>query len=155
GLLLLIYFVTDGLRLHFTLRALGHNLPFRVLFRLVFINLFISNITPMATGGGFAQIWYLNRQGVPLGRATAATTIRTLLAVIYISTLTPVFLLTLDTLSSYKIVDSIGIALSVFIALYLICFIILLFRTRWLIMPLSKLLNMFQSFKIISSSKNQ
>ena len=70
--LLLIYFMADGLRLHYTLKALGHRLPLRKIFRLVFINLFFSNVTPMATGGGFAQIWYLTRHGVPVARATAA-----------------------------------------------------------------------------------
>lgn len=155
GLLLFIYFLMDGLRLHFTLRALGHNLPFGILFRLVFINLFFSNVTPMATGGGFAQIWYLNRQGVPLGRATAATTIRTLLAVVVIFTLTPIFLLTLDALTNHKVTGNIGVALAVFITLYLVFFAVLLFRTRWLIAPLSSLLNMLQRFHMISNTHNQ
>src|SRR5680860_1239565 len=101
--LLLIYFISDGLRLHFTLRALGHRLSFPVIFRLVFINLFFSNVTPMATGGGFAQIWYLHRHGIPVGRATAATTIRTVLAVLFIFSLTPVFLLTLDAFDGQAI----------------------------------------------------
>ena len=35
--LLLIYFMADGLRLHYTLKALGHRLPLRKIFRLVFI----------------------------------------------------------------------------------------------------------------------
>ncbi len=155
GLLLLVYFVMDGLRLHFTLRALGHNLPFRILFRLVFINLFFSNVTPMATGGGFAQIWYLNRQGIPVGKATAATTIRTLLAVVVIFTLTPVFLLTLDALTSHTIASSIGMALAVFISLYLAFFGVLLFRARWLIAPLNGLFNALQHVHIISDTRNR
>lgn len=155
GLLLLVYFVMDGLRLHFTLRALGHNLRLRVLFRLVFINLFFSNVTPMATGGGFAQIWYLSRQGIPVGKATAATTIRTLLAVVVIFTLTPVFLLTLDALTSHTIASSIGIALAVFITLYLAFFGVLLFRARWLIAPLNGLLNALRHLHIISETRNR
>jgi uncharacterized protein (TIRG00374 family) len=79
-LLVIVYFVSDGLRLHYTLRALGYRLPLPVILRLVFVNQFFSNITPMATGGGFAQVWYLQRHGVPLGHAMAATTIRTVLA---------------------------------------------------------------------------
>lgn len=155
GLLLLIYFVMDGLRLHFTLRALGHNLPFKALFRLVFINLFFSNVTPMATGGGFAQIWYLNRQGIPLGKATAATTIRTLLAVVVIFTLTPVFLLTLNTLTNHTIAGNIGIALAVFISLYLAFFGVLLFRARWLIAPLNGLFNALSRLHIINKARNR
>lgn len=151
--LLLVYFLSDGLRLYFTLRALGHCLPFRTMFRLVFINLFFSNVTPMATGGGFAQIWYLHHHGVPVGRATAATTIRTVLAVVFIFSLTPVFLLTLDALEDHSITGSVGTALAVFILLYLGFFTILLFRTHWLIAPLGGLLNGLHRLHLISTAR--
>jgi hypothetical protein len=153
--LLLIYFISDGLRLHFTLRALGHRLSFPVIFRLVFINLFFSNVTPMATGGGFAQIWYLHRHGIPVGRATAATTIRTVLAVLFIFSLTPVFLLTLDAFDGQAITGELGFALAIFILLYLGFFIILLFRTRWLIGPLSGLLRALNRWHLISDTRHQ
>ncbi|MBW4934221.1 lysylphosphatidylglycerol synthase transmembrane domain-containing protein [Marinobacter sp. F4206] len=155
GLLLLVYFLSDGLRLHFTLRALGHRLPFKVMFRLVFINLFFSNVTPMATGGGFAQIWYLHRHGVPMGRATAATTIRTVLAVLFIFTLTPVFLLTLRALKDHTITGNIGVALAIFIFLYLGFFAILLFRTHWLIVPLTRLLVALRHLHLISEERHR
>ncbi|MGO1502621.1 MAG: lysylphosphatidylglycerol synthase transmembrane domain-containing protein [Marinobacter sp.] len=153
--LLLVYFISDGLRLHFTLRALGHRLSFLVIFRLVFINLFFSNVTPMATGGGFAQIWYLHRHGVPVGRATAATTIRTVLAVLFIFSLTPVFLLTLDAFDGQSIASDLGFALAIFILLYLGFFIILLFRTRWLIGPISGLLRALNHWHLISDTRHQ
>lgn len=152
--LLLVYFISDGLRLHFTLRALGHQLSFLVIFRLVFINLFFSNVTPMATGGGFAQIWYLHRHGVPVGRATAATTIRTVLAVLFIFSLTPVFLLTLDAFDGQAITGDLGVALAIFILLYLGFFIVLLFRTRWLIRPLSSLLSVLNRWHLISDTRH-
>ena len=153
--LLLVYFVSDGLRLHFTLRALGHRLSFPAIFRLVFINLFFSNVTPMATGGGFAQIWYLHHHDVPVGRATAATTIRTVLAVLFIFSLTPVFLLTLDAFDGQTITGGLGFALAIFILLYLGFFIILLFRTRWLIGPLSGLLKTLNRWHLISDTRHQ
>lgn len=153
--LLTVYFVADGLRLHFTLRALGHRLPFPVIFRLVFINLFFSNVTPMATGGGFAQIWYLQHHGVPVGRATAATTIRTVLAVIFIFSLTPVFLLTLDALDNQPLVGRLGPALAVLIFLYLGFFMVVLFRTRWLIAPLGRLVSLLRRFHLISERRHR
>ncbi|MDN6320604.1 MAG: flippase-like domain-containing protein [Marinobacter sp.] len=153
--LLLVYFISDGLRLHFTLRALGHRLSLPVIFRLVFINLFFSNVTPMATGGGFAQIWYLHRHGVPVGRATAATTIRTVLAVLFIFSLTPVFLLTLDAFDGQTITGDIGLALAIFILLYLGFFIILLFRTHWLIGPLNGLLNTLNRWHVINDVRHK
>jgi hypothetical protein len=153
--LLLAYFVSDGLRLYFTLRALGHRMPLLTMFRLVFINLFFSNITPMATGGGFAQIWYLNNHGVPVGTATAATTIRTVLAVIFIFSLTPVFLLTLNALQDHAITGSVGTALALFILIYLGFFAVLLFRTRWLISPLDTLLSTAHRLHLISESRHR
>ncbi|MBY6033287.1 flippase-like domain-containing protein [Marinobacter daepoensis] len=152
--LLLVYFLADGLRLHYTLRALGHRLPLNKIFRLVFINLFFSNVTPMATGGGFAQIWYLTRHGVPVARATAATTIRTVLAVVFIFTLTPVFLLTLKALDGGLWSSGIGTALAVFVSLYLGFFVVLLFRTRWLIMPLGGLLGTLHRLHLINASRH-
>lgn len=148
--LLLVYFISDGLRLYFTLRALGHRLPLPAMFRLVFINLFFSNITPMATGGGFAQIWFLGQHGVPVGRATAATTIRTVLAMLFIFSLTPVFLLTLKPLDGNSIASDIGTALAVLIVLYLGFFLVLLFRTRWLIGPLTRLLRAAHRLHLIN-----
>jgi len=153
--LLLVYFISDGLRLYYTLRALGHRLPLPAMFRLVFINLFFSNITPMATGGGFAQIWYLHNHGVPVGRATAATTIRTVLAVVFIFSLTPVFLLTLKALDGRTIAGDIGTALAIFILIYLGFFAVLLFRTHWLIGPLSKLLRAARRIHLISERRHQ
>ncbi|WP_336366025.1 lysylphosphatidylglycerol synthase transmembrane domain-containing protein [Marinobacter sp. C2H3] len=152
--LLLVYFTADGLRLYFTLRALGHRLPFRPLTKLVFINLFFSNVTPMATGGGFAQIWYLTRHGIPAGRAATATTIRTVLAVLFIFSLTPVCLLTLAPLQGQSIVGRVGEALAVFIVLYLGFFLVLLFRTRWLIRPLSGLLALLRRGHLISARRH-
>lgn len=149
--LLFIYFCADALRLHFTLCALGHRLNAAVIVRLVFINLFFSNVTPMATGGGFAQIWYLHKHGVPIGTATAATTIRTLLAVIFIFSLTPVFLLSLGALEARAISGNVGAALTFLIVLYLGFFAVLLLRTRWLIAPLTKLLTALWRLKLISN----
>lgn len=153
--LLAVYFISDGLRLHFTLRALGHRLSLTAIFRLVFINLFFSNVTPMATGGGFAQVWYLHHHGVPVGRATAATTIRTVLAVLFIFSLTPLFLLTLDAFNGHTIADDVGVALAVFIALYLSFFAVLLFRTRWLIQPLSRLLKGLHRAHLIGEARHR
>lgn len=153
--LLLVYFAADGLRLHFTLRALGHRLPLPLMARLVFINLFFSNVTPMATGGGFAQIWYLQSHGVPLGRATAATTIRTVLAVLFIFSLTPLFLLTLPAFQGESLAGDLGPLLAVFIALYLGFFLVVLFRTRWLITPLSQILRAMARFHLINDPRHR
>lgn len=154
GGLFILYILSDGLRLHFTLRALGQKVPFGQILRLVFINIFFSNVTPMATGGGVAQIWYLQRHGVRVGTATAATTIRTILAVVFIFSLTPVFLLSLEVLHNQALISRISGILAVLIVLYLGFFAILLFRSRWLIGPLSQTLGALRRMHLISEERH-
>jgi uncharacterized protein (TIRG00374 family) len=153
--LLLVYFVADGLRLYFTLKALGYSISLQALFKLVFINLFFSNVTPLATGGGFAQIWYLQKQGIPLGRATAATTLRTLLAVFFIFGLAPFFLLFLPALQGESLISNLGQTLAFFIFLYLGFFTLLLLRSHWLIPPLDALLWLLKNFTLISPQRQR
>lgn len=154
-MLLMIYYVSDALRLGYTLQALGHRVPFRKLMSLVFINLFFSNVTPMATGGGFAQIWYLQRQGVPFGHATAATTLRTLLAVAFIFTLAPLSLLTLSVFNGNLIQGNIGAALAFFVALYLGFFILVLFYTQWVVGFLHRILLLFHRWHWLSEQRHR
>ncbi|SFR55481.1 hypothetical protein SAMN05216203_1343 [Marinobacter daqiaonensis] len=153
--LLLVYFSSDGLRLYFTLRALGYRVRLKAIARLVFINIFFSNITPMATGGGFAQIWYLQREGVPVGYATAATTIRTVLAVIFIFSLAPIFLVTLPALQEQPLLGDISWILAILIVLYLGFFTVVLFRARWLIPPLSGSLTLLDRWHLISPQRHR
>lgn len=148
-----LYYVSDGLRLYYTIRALGEQISFQQLFRLVFINIFFSNITPMATGGGFAQIWYLQRHGMKLGTATAATTIRTLLAVIFIFGLTPVFLLTLDELKNQPLLSGIGKVMAVLIVMYLGFFWTVLVHSRWLAGFCCRVLRLLHRANLLSEQR--
>lgn len=127
--LLVVYFASDGLRLYFILRTVGERVSLRDIIPLVFINFFFSNITPMATGGGFAQVLYLQRVGVSIGSAAAATSIRTVLAMLVIFTAAPTFqLLFTGAPSPNHFSGKITQSLSVIIALYLIGFLIILFQ---------------------------
>ena len=62
--LLFFYYIFDALRLYFVLKTLNAGISFWNVYKLVFINIFISNITPLATGGGFAQVYFLQKKGV-------------------------------------------------------------------------------------------
>lgn len=91
--LLLAYYFLDGLRFYYILRTLGIQLDYRYVLKMVFINIFVSAITPLATGGGFAQIYFLNKKGVSYGDAIAATTIRTSLPIAFFVLATPIILI--------------------------------------------------------------
>lgn len=131
--LLAIYFISDALRLHFILKASGHNLTTGNLGKLTFINILFSNITPMASGGGFAQVWFLYRRGVSIGTATAATTIRTFIAMFLIFLPTPFLITGLPYFRDDGMMVGIGGILACVAIGYLACFIVMLFRLRWLL----------------------
>lgn len=153
--LLLIYFSSDGLRLFFTLKALGYRVAPAKLVPLVFINMLVSNITPMATGGGLAQIWYLRREGVHIGAATAATTLRTLQAVAFIFIPTPFLLLFMAPLQSNPLGDKVALSLALFAVLYLAFFSIVLWRLQWLLAFFSTLFNSLERRRWVSRKRLQ
>jgi len=155
GALLLVYFCADGMRLYLTLRALGYRVPAAAMARLVFLNLFVSNITPMATGGGVAQVWYLSRYGVPPGVATAATTIRTVLAIAVIFAAAPVCVWVLSPLRQLSVVAQVASGLIVVTPLYLGFFAIALLRTRWLVPPVSGLITWLHRCRLIRARRHR
>ena len=48
------------------LRRLGHRVSWRHCLGYSFVGFYVSSITPSATGGQPAQIYYMNRDGVPV-----------------------------------------------------------------------------------------
>lgn len=154
-LLLAMYFCCDGLRLHHTLKALGQELPKRHLGKLVFINILFSNITPMATGGGFAQIWYLRRYGVPFGTATAASTMRTLLSMAFIFTLTPILVLFMPFFQGNDLIARSGAYFGLFALAYLCFFAVVLLRIRWIIMITDIVLMSLHRYRLIGQDRLQ
>ena len=91
-ILLVLYFLADGLRLYCVIRAMGFQIAFAYLVKLVFVNIFVSNVTPLATGGGVVQVYFMKQKGIPVGDATTATSIRTILAALILFTLTPIII---------------------------------------------------------------
>lgn len=151
--LLVIYFAADGLRLWFTLRALGERIPLTAIARLVFLNIFVSNVTPLATGGGVAQVWFLRRRGVHVGTALAATTIRTVLAVLFIFGAVPVLLLILPAANVTTTGSALGVTLVVCTGLYIGFFALVLLRPLWLARPLLGLLKPFRRLGAIKPAR--
>lgn len=155
GALLLVYYLCDGLRLHYTLKALRQDLPLVLIMRLVFVNIFFSNVTPLASGGGFAQIWFLQRKGVPLGTATAAATVRTLLAIIFIFSAAPLVLLLFVPDHLFTPGRSLIATVLLFVLIYVAFFFILLFHARWLILPVKTSLDRMLRWKLVSEPRYQ
>ncbi|MCA0961079.1 lysylphosphatidylglycerol synthase transmembrane domain-containing protein [Salipiger bermudensis] len=153
GLFLLVYFVADGLRLYFVLRALDAPVTVGQIAPLVFVNLFFSNITPMATGGGFAQIWYLQRCGVGIGLSAAATSIRTILAMLVIFIAAPLFLVAAPEVeiagSSGALANTIGAV----IAAYMAGFLVLLLRPAWMLAIIDRVLLLLERLHLLGQER--
>jgi uncharacterized membrane protein YbhN (UPF0104 family) len=131
-LLLAIYYLADGMRLYLVVRAMNHRFPFRFIMKLVFVNIFFSNATPMATGGGFVQIYFLSRNGFSIGEATAATSIRTMIAALGMLTLAPVFFFLQPDLFDPFRNGNVFLYFGCIAGLYLTVIYIVLFRVRLL-----------------------
>lgn len=155
ALMLLVYFATDGLRLHHTLRALGHSLPGSNMSKLVFINILFSNLTPMATGGGLAQIWYLRRHGVHYGTAAAATSVRTVLAMLLIFIPAPIAFALIDPTPERIASDWGPFVLGGAAALYLIGTGLMLARPMWLTHLVASLLSVLTKHDVVSAARSQ
>ena len=130
GILLLAYFIFDGLRLYYILKTLECEIDFKSIFKLVFVNLFISNVTPLATGGGFIQVYFLNKKGISLGDATAATTIRTVIATVTVFVTAPLVLFTGDTIEAGVALNRIILYMSIFAFLYFSIFYVIIFKNK-------------------------
>lgn len=151
--LLLVYYLSDALRLWSVLLALGVKIKTARMIPLVFINLLFSNISPMATGGGLIQIWYMKKHGVHLGEATAATTIRTVIASLLIFLPAPLLLVTMNRLEGSELAQQWVPWFVGFASLYVGFFVCLIWRLRWFIGALSALLELLHQFSLVSRKR--
>lgn len=152
-LFLLVYFAFDGLRLYFVLQTIGSRVKIREIFPLVFINFLFSNITPLATGGGFAQVWYLQRHGVSVGASAAATSIRTILAMLMIFIAAPAFQFLHPDASSGEFARITMQSLSGLSVLYLVGFILVLRRPFWMATLIGSLLGIACRLRLIGEER--
>ncbi|GBE14385.1 hypothetical protein BMS3Abin14_00426 [bacterium BMS3Abin14] len=155
AVLLVLYFLADGLRLYCVIRAMGFRIPFAYIIKLVFVNIFVSNVTPLATGGGVVQVYFMKQKGMPVGEATAATSIRTILAALILFTLTPVIIWAEPNLFGMFLHRSLLYGIAGFSCLYLAVFWVILFRIgvikRWMF----RVLMLLNILKIVSRRRSR
>ena len=130
--LLVIYFLLDTLRLFWILKTLNVDVSIRTILPLTFINIFVSNVTPFASGGGIVQMFFLNKCGVSLGNAAAATTIRTVLAIFFLFLSAPIIILTEKNLHAVLPVKHLFLVSVTVAGIYFLAFYFLIARTRFI-----------------------
>lgn len=156
GVLFVLYFLLDALRFLYVMKTLQINSTLGYLVKLAFINMFLSNITPFATGGGFAQIYFLNKKDISIGDATAVTTIKTVLPIIFFFITTPIILITDKNLLNIVPSGNNLIYILALILIYILAaygFYKILKNTNIIKRSLTKILTLLESKKIISANK--
>lgn len=152
-ILFIFYFLLDALRFLYILKTLQINVSLGYIIKLTFINFFVSNITPFATGGGFAQIYFLNKKDISLGDATAATTIKTLLPLTFFFIATPIILIKDKTILKIVPKDNNFIYIIALVLIYILAaygFYKILHNTNIIKKNLSKILAYLHNKNIIS-----
>jgi len=83
-----LYF--DGTRLMHLVHISGEKIRLIEAVQVIFGNYFLALLTPGAAGGAVAQVMFLRRAGVPIGKATVLVVVRTLLSIIFLLICLPI-----------------------------------------------------------------
>ena len=153
AVLLVLYFLIDGMRLYCVIRAMGFRIAFTYIIKLVFINIFVSNVTPFASGGGVVQIYFMKQKGIPIGEATAATSIRTMLAALILFTITPIIIWAEPDKFRIFFHRNLLYGITGVSCVYLSGLLIILFRIGMIKRCLFKGLSLLLTFKLVSRSR--
>lgn len=86
----------DGTRLTRLVAIAGERITFSQALQVIFGNYFLAMLTPGAAGGAVAQVLFLRRAGVPLGKATVLVLVRTIMSILFLLACMP-FVFYLDT----------------------------------------------------------
>lgn len=151
--LLFFYYIFDALRLYFVLKTLKAQISFWNVYKLVFINIFISNITPLATGGGFAQVYFLQKKGIPLGKSSAAVIIRTLLSATMLFLSVPLIVFRNQSMLNLLPGNYIFFYLAVFLVLYIFIFYLLIFKVRLIMKIIYKFFYFLKSKHLLTKKR--
>lgn len=100
----IFFYVIWSLRTQALCKALGYKIRSRKIMEIIISSTFVAGITPSSAGGELLRMHLLNKNGIPLGRATAVILGERLLDAIFITTCLPFALLILrGMLSNYRL----------------------------------------------------
>lgn len=71
-----VYMLLDALCASYFLKKHGHPIPYGYSLLVALVGMYYCNITPGASGGQPMQIYYLKKQGVPVGIGSSCMTIK-------------------------------------------------------------------------------
>lgn len=88
-LILCVGLFFDGTRLKHLVQISNENISYREMVYVVFSNYFLALLTPGATGGAVAQVMFLKKAGVSVGKATLIVFVRTILSIMFLIFMLP------------------------------------------------------------------
>ena len=89
-ILLAIGLYFDGTRLMHLVHISGEKIRLIEAVQVVFGNYFLALLTPGAAGGAVAQVMFLRKAGVPIGKASVLIVVRTLLSIFFLLICLPI-----------------------------------------------------------------
>ena len=89
-ILLVIGLYFDGTRLMHLVHISGEKIRLIEAVQVVFGNYFLALLTPGAAGGAVAQVMFLRKAGVPIGKASVLIVVRTLLSIFFLLICLPI-----------------------------------------------------------------
>lgn len=141
-----IYLLFETINLNRTLKSLGEKVTFMQNFKYVVIGFFFSSITPAASGGQPAQIYYMNKNNISVGNSTLALLINlTSMQIITLSLGIISFIINYNYLNTILIICFIiGIALNMSALILLLISIFSKRLSNWFIKIALKILKILR-----------
>jgi uncharacterized protein (TIRG00374 family) len=91
--LVLLFWNLDALKLYSLVYAAEERIRYRFAFLLNWLRYFGCAITPMQSGGGPFQVYFMFRAGIPIGKGVAITLVSTLMTLFQVGLMVPLVLL--------------------------------------------------------------
>jgi hypothetical protein len=92
GMLTLIFWLFRALKLQVLIRAMNGKIKLKNIFGIYLASAFVSHVTPSSFGGLPFQVYFLHKEGLPLGKATALSVLDSMLTIIFFMVTTPFLL---------------------------------------------------------------
>lgn len=152
GIVLVLLFVcSESVIIKYLLRMFGTKIPLLRCIKYSFIGFFVSYITPSASGGQPAQVYYMKKDGIKVGNSTLIMVVIAFTYKLAIVLMGAVFiLLRFDAMRHYvgglAWLVIVGFVLNV---VYIFCLALLIAKPEWMRKLGIKLINLLASIKLV------
>ncbi|MFW6287793.1 MAG: lysylphosphatidylglycerol synthase transmembrane domain-containing protein [bacterium] len=106
SILMLINIASAGMKFKVMISATGNKISLREAMNLHLAGSFISNVTPMATGGGPFQIYFLIKRGINLGQGTMIVVTQFIMRIFFFTFASIIFFIFFNDLISPGVLPS-------------------------------------------------